>query len=282
MQYRRLLIQIAAALAMAIPASAQDLPPVFTPVPAGTAPAAPVGPPTLPNTGKPILVPFQCTEEDMRGAGLTCTDEDPCPVYLELSSFDSTGLRLFAAGNIHTADATLYTILLGSDDNGHTWREAYDRIRASGLDAIQFIGSDNGWVGGQNLVPLPQDPFLLRTTDGGKTWNPKAVFEEQRFGTLQQFQFQDKTSGSLLIDHGAGAGRDRYALYESQDGGDSWTIRQTSVKALTLKRPTPAPAPEWRARADGQSRSYLLEHRQGSRWTVVASFNIHLGVCRPQ
>src|SRR5438477_13209054 len=116
MGFRSLLILIAAALAVTFPASAQDPPPV-----AGAPPAPPPGPPTLQNTGKPILVPFQCTDDDIRTAGLTCTDEDPCPVYLELTSLDSTGLRLFAAGNIHTADATLYSILLGSDDNGHTW-----------------------------------------------------------------------------------------------------------------------------------------------------------------
>ena len=93
---------------------AQDPPPAAVP------PVVPAAPPVLENTGKPMVAPFHCTEEDIRSAGLGCSEEDPCPVYLELSAVESTGLRIFAAGNIHAATATLYTMLLGSDDNGQT------------------------------------------------------------------------------------------------------------------------------------------------------------------
>src|SRR4051794_8202041 len=116
----------------ALPLVAQDPPPTVPPPtvpsptfpPAGAPdpqPAAPQGPPILENTGKPIVVPFQCTEEDIRLGGLPCSDDAPCPVYLELSTMESPGIRLFTAGNIHTASATLFSIVLGSDDNGHTW-----------------------------------------------------------------------------------------------------------------------------------------------------------------
>src|SRR3954454_1764683 len=173
-----------------LPLAAQD-PPPGAPPPAAT---GPTGPPVLENTGKPIVVPFQCTEEDIRLAGLTCSDEDPCPVYLELSGMESSSIRLFAAGNIHTANATLFSIILGSDDNGHTWREVHERLRASGYDRIQFIGAENGWVSGLALSPLPQDPFFLRTVDGGKTWRHSPLFTETKYGTIQQFHFEDKSS----------------------------------------------------------------------------------------
>ena len=95
---------------------AQDLPPATAP------PVVPAAPVVLENTGKPMVAPFHCTEEDIRSAGLTCSEQDPCPVYLELATVESTGIRIFAAGNIHSANATLYTMLLGSEDNGRTWR----------------------------------------------------------------------------------------------------------------------------------------------------------------
>ena len=136
--------------------------------PPSTIPPAPIEPPLLRNTGKPIVVPFHCTDEDMHSAGLDCSEQDPCPVYLELAEVESTGIRLFATGNIHTSTATLYSILLGSDDNGVTWREAFERIRGAGLDHLQFAGADTGWSSGISLAPLPRDPFLLQTTDGGK------------------------------------------------------------------------------------------------------------------
>jgi hypothetical protein len=247
-----------------------------------TAPPQPPTPPVLENSGKPMVVPFQCTNDDIQLAGLTCSEDDPCPVYLELSAAASTGIRLFTAGNIHTANATLFSVILGSDDNGHTWREVHDRIRGSGFDAMQFADTDTGWVSGLLLAPLPQDPFFLRTTDGGKTWRTSAIFSETRYGAIQQFLFTDKTSGSLIIDRGSGSGSDRYERYESVDGGDSWTVRENSIKPLTLKRPANAPPAEWRVRADANSRSFQLERRQGGRWVGVAAFAVNLGTCRPQ
>src|ERR1035437_7833758 len=83
---------------------AQDLPPVAAP---SVVPAAPL---VLENTGKPMLVPFRCTEEDIRAPGLTCPEQAPCPVYVELAAVESTGIRIFAAGTPHAPTATLYTM----------------------------------------------------------------------------------------------------------------------------------------------------------------------------
>ena len=253
---------------------AQDTPPV--------APAPPPTPPALENKNTPMVVPFKCTDEDIHSAGLSCSDEEPCAVYLELAAAASSGIRLFTAGNIHTANVTLYSIILGSDDNGHTWREVHERIRSAGFDSLQFADADNGWAGGIVLSPLPQDPFLLHTTDGGKTWRQSPLFSETRYATIQQFRFDDKASGNLITDRGAGSSSERYERYESQDGGDSWTVKETSSKPLTLKRERNPVPPEWRVRADANSRSFQLEHRQGSRWTSVAQFAVNLGACRPQ
>jgi len=243
-------------------------------------PVVPIQTVVLTNAGKPMTVPFQCTAEDINTAGLDCTERDPCPVYLELSAVASTGIRIFAAGNIHTASATLYSVLLGSEDNGHTWSESFDRVRGAGLDHIQFSGADTGWISGQLLYPLPRDPFLLQTSDGGKTWRQHPMFADGRMGALSQFWFEDAKRGSLIIDRGAGSDGDRYELYESQDGGDSWSIRQTSVKPLTIRRATAAPASDWRVRTDGPSKSFHLEHREGARWVSVSAFSVGLGLCK--
>ena len=228
-----------------------------------------------------MTVPFQCTAEDIHEAGLDCSERDPCPIYLELAAVESTGIRIFAAGNIHSASATLYSVLLGTDDNGHTWTETFERVRGAGLDRIQFAGAETGWIGGELVYPLPRDSFLLQTTDGGKSWRQHAIFSEPRMGALQTFFFEDAKHGSAIIDHGPGSDSDRYELYESQDGGDSWTIKQTSIKPLTLRRASPAAPSDWRVRADAPSKSFHLEHREGNRWVSLGAFSVSLGVCKP-
>ena len=55
---------------MAIPAHAQDMP--ANPVPT---------PSVLTNSGKPMLLPFQCADEDIRWAGMSCSEDAPCPVF---------------------------------------------------------------------------------------------------------------------------------------------------------------------------------------------------------
>src|SRR5271169_1629876 len=127
-----------------------------------------VSPPLLRNEGKPMSIPFACTEDDMQWAGMSCSEDEPCPVYLELSGIDTVANRIIVLGNIHTESMTLYSLLLSSDDGGSTWQEPYERMRGAGLDHIQLIDFQNGWISGQTVVPVARDPFFLITSDGGK------------------------------------------------------------------------------------------------------------------
>lgn len=273
MTFRGALILLTFAVAVAW---AQDQPPAASPAPA--LPQAPV----LENTGKPMVLPFQCTAEDLQFAGLSCSEEEPCPLYLELTAVESPGDRILAAGNIHSTSITLSTVLLASEDAGRTWREVYEHIRGAGLDHFQFLDPQTGWASGQILFPLQQDPFLLVTSDGGKTWRQRSIFtesRENRFGSIQQFSFPAKDSGSLVVDRGQGSDGDRYELYESPDGGESWTIKETSSKPIALKDPRVLSA-DWRVRADGPTASFHIEHRQRQRWTSVAGFSVKLAACK--
>ena len=258
------------------PVSAQETPP------APAQPAAPA-PMVLENNGKPMLLPFQCTDEDMHSAGLSCSEEEPCGVFLELTVAAAyPGGRVFAAGNIHTEAVTLYSVLLSSGDGGQTWTEGYNRIRSAGLDHIQLAGPQRGWISGEELSPLPQNPFLLVTTDGGKTWTRRPILndaDENRFGTVQQFAFTVDNMGSLIVDRGLGSD-ERYVLYESPDGGDNWQIKQESRRPLTVKVPTAVTA-EWRIRVDAGSKAFQIEKRQADRWSPIASFLVSLNPCKP-
>jgi photosystem II stability/assembly factor-like uncharacterized protein len=262
---------------------AQDPPPTGqAPANPASLPAAAPAPPVLLNNGKPMVAPFQCSAEDIQAAGFTCSEEAPCPIYLELSAAAASGNKYYLAGNIHSDAVTLYAILLGSEDAGRTWREINPRIRGAGLDHLQFLDSETGWAGGQQLFPLPQEPFVLLTTDGGKTWRQQSVFgenAENHFGSIERLYFASKSAGSVVIDRSQGGDAGPYALYESTDGGETWTIKEQSNKPLQIKGAPTADA-EWRVRVDGPTKAFLMERRQGERWTSHAAFAVDMGACK--
>src|SRR5437764_5989353 len=88
-------------------------------------------PTILKNNGAPIKVGYACTEDDLQWAGMACSVEDPCPVYLELSAVAPSGKKIAASGNLHSTSGTLYSILLVSDDGGATWKEPAKRLRGA-------------------------------------------------------------------------------------------------------------------------------------------------------
>ena len=42
------------------------------------------------------------------------------------------------------------------------------------------------------------------------------------------------------------------------------------------------PEAQSRVRADGPTKSYQLEHRQGQRWISLAAFAVNVGACKPE
>lgn len=237
-------------------------------------------PAAIENTGTPMRLSFQCTEEDLRTFGLTCPPDHPCPVYLELTAVEPVGNRIFAAGNLHTESATLSSVLLAGSEGGKIWQEPHERIRGAGLDQIQFLDFEAGWVAGGYLHAVPRDPFLLVTTDGGKSWRLRLVTSEGRTGTIESFLFDSRAHGLLLLDRSmAGEEGSRYELFESQTGGESWMIREVSHRPIrAAQKLARAPEAGWRVRADAST--YRIEKRVGERWETVAAFVTRVGECR--
>jgi photosystem II stability/assembly factor-like uncharacterized protein len=223
-------------------------------------------------------VPFECTEADSQAAGLSCSEEEPCPVFLELANVEAVGNKLFLTGNFHTPNTTLYSILLASEDSGAKWTEPHPRIRVSGLDQIQFIDFQNGWISGGNLQSAARDSFLLITTDGGKTWRQRPIFDESRVASIERFWFTSREEGTMLID--ARLDNGRHELYESRTGGESWALRQSSLAAIRFPLNSEPSSSAWRLRADAATHSYALEKSQGERWQKIASFLVDAGACK--
>jgi hypothetical protein len=263
--------------------TAAELPP---PPSEQTAPRPPEEPKPQPlvNTGAPIRLDYQCTEEDIRASGLACTADDPCPIYFEVSAVEQAGAKLFVVGNIHSSSATLFSVLLASEDTGKTWIEPYERLRFTLLEQIQFLDFESGWVSGQVVQPLPRDPFLLLTTDGGKTWKQRHVFgDDGRIGAVERFWFDSKTNGSLYVDRTqSGEPEAQHERYETMNGGESWMLREVSSQPLETKSARSVSwSGAWRVLADDETDSFRIEKRARDKWQTVASFSIPIGACAP-
>jgi len=219
-----------------------------------------------------------CTPADQDAFGLTCTEDDPCAVFLELSSIEPNGSTLFLTGNLHTVNTTMYGLLLQTDDGGKSWTEPNKRVRSADLEEIQFADFQHGWMGGTKLEPLPRDPIFLITIDGGKSWRPYPLFDETTFGSIQQFWFDSAANGELVLDRSQGA-TTRYERYVTMTGGTSWELQQTDSKPIRLAKARSKENASFRLRADVGN--YLVERRTAAGgWEALSSFAIHAGDCK--
>ena len=228
-------------------------------------------------------VEYACPEDDLQDFGLICSEDEPCRVFLELAAVEASGATAFLTGNLHTDQTTLFGILLASEDGGKTWTEPAKRLRSSMLDQIQFADFQHGWISGVKLEPLPRDPFLLATADGGKTWRSRPMFEDTRFGSIQQFWFDSAQTGELILDRSQGSTKS-YEFYDTQTGGDTWNIKEATNKQPRLTKARPRENPTWRLRADAAAKAYRVEKRtataSGERWETIASFSVLAGECK--
>jgi len=228
----------------------------------------------------PIRVDYACPAEDVDKFGLTCSEDEPCDVFLELVSAEGVGSTIFAVGNLHTVTTTLYGVLLASGDGGKTWTEPNPRIEGSALDQVQFPDFQHGWASGVTVEPLARDPFFLVTADGGKTWRSRPLFPETRYGSIQQFWFDSAKSGQLIFERSQGS-TSVFEIYETTNGGDTWAITQAAPKNPKLAKAPAKDSATWRVRTDAASKTNRIERRNArGSWDVVASFPVRAGVCK--
>jgi hypothetical protein len=237
--------------------------------------------PVLVNHGEPMQVAYSCPEEDLQFAGMSCTDDEACAVYLELSSVVADGKRIVAAGDLHSSSATLRSIVLLSEDSGATWKEPAARLRGSALDQLQFYNSQTGWAAGETQYPLPRDPFFLLTTDGGASWRQSLVGEEGSAGAVLRFWFDSAQHGEAIVDAGKTSESGRYLTYESETGGESWTLTGKRNQPPKLAyAPASGENSDWRLSPSQDGKAFRIEQHAGGQWKPVASFLIEAATCR--
>jgi photosystem II stability/assembly factor-like uncharacterized protein len=112
------------------------------------------------------------------------------------------------------------TQLLRTNDGGVTW---YD-VTPPGLAQIaysvfpEFLDVHHAWLQLPDQNNYPVAGTLYRTSDGGMTWTSSGTPFSNG-----EMSFLDPNNGWMMADMGAGAGSMVISVFQTKDGGDSWT-----------------------------------------------------------
>lgn len=253
----------------------------------GVQPAQPTDEPEEPEavvySGDPIVVAASCEADVLLEAALSCTPASPCRMDLELLLARELGERLLVAGAVRTAAGSVESIVLVSSDGGGSWTEPAERVPAAVVETAEFVDKKVGWVGGQRGVDgAVTQPFLLFTDDAGEEFDlrPIRAGGEAREGYIEQLLFDSADHGYVILEK-PNAPVDAFALYETYNGGRSWSIRQIVADRPAIpgarRRSRTLLEPDVRLNpGDGMIE---LERRSGADWALLARFQVDLGVC---
>jgi len=112
-----------------------------------------------------------------------------------------------------------------TSDGGKSWQRVGPALENSTIATIFFLDTKTGWAAGAWTTESAGDPFVLRTTDGGKTWAQTMVPVEPRLTPLfvpTSLVFATRKIGILRMS-GCSA-EDEQSVWVTRNGGKSWAF----------------------------------------------------------
>ncbi|MFH2103383.1 MAG: hypothetical protein ABIJ39_08530 [Chloroflexota bacterium] len=180
-------------------------------------------------------------------------------------------------GGMHHDYVTLYS----TQDGGSTWMQVitpYDDpsgIQSCSKTGMAFADARNGWLT-INCHGVRWNPFILTTTDGGRTWQeiapalpPTAPSEADGYCGTDAPVLWSPRQGAFILEcftlDGSTLGSSYY-LFTTADGGESWQMRSAPSGSLlwTSSGPTEGFA---------LGRTIFRTVNGGQTWTEVKQVN---------
>lgn len=119
--------------------------------------------------------------------------------------------------------------IVRTNDGGTTWHNVTPpELAEAGSTITTFVlDQDHAWIQQPDFNNYPNNGLQYRTADGGLTWTVASTpFSE---GTLR---FLDAKNGWMLSSLGVGAGSNAVAVFQTTDGGATWTQTYTNDPTL--------------------------------------------------
>ncbi len=144
----------------------------------------------------------------------------PAPAEISAPLVDAPSIMLLSMLNEKDGWATTQRGVIRTNDGGVTWHN----VTPPGIGDVQtarlaLLDVDHAWMQAPDPNNYPNGGSLYRTKDGGITW----TLNSTPFSG-GQMAFLDENNGWMMADLGAGAGSQAIAVYQTTDGGTSWSL----------------------------------------------------------
>jgi hypothetical protein len=153
------------------------------------------------------------------------------------SLISQEGEALDAAAEIYKVDlvsprvgwALSATGLLRTDDGGRQWRDVALETSGGGILEAAFLDGEVGWAVVRSGTPDAASIQVLRTSNGGESWEAASLPGFHRGIAAASLHFLDPDTGWLVLKWQSGSSFSRGDLYATQDGGLTWEKRSAPL-----------------------------------------------------
>lgn len=151
--------------------------------------------------------------------------DTPSPATIAAPIADSPALMEVEFLNELDSWGVTETEIVRTTDGGFTWYDVTPPdLAETGFTVEVFIlDRDHAWVQKPDFNNFPNNGLLYHTSDGGLNWSISSTPFSS--GDLN---FLDEENGWMLADLGVGAGSNAVAVFQTTDGGETWTQSYTN------------------------------------------------------
>lgn len=155
----------------------------------------------------------------------TSVPETPAPVEIDAPLVEAPELIKIQFINALDGWGITETQIVRTNDGGITWYNVTPpELTEVGYSVEWFVlDNDHVWLQKPDDANYPFSGFQFRTTDGGLNWSKIDVPYSGA-----DISFLDANNGWALADLGVGAGSNAVAVYQTTDGGATWTQKYTN------------------------------------------------------